>query len=224
MKVIITGATGMVGKGVLLECLENVSVQSVQIVNRQSVNFEHPKLKEIIHKDFFDLVSVQSELESYDLCFYCLGISAFRMSEEAYTKITYSMTMNFAKTLLTCNSEAQFFYVSGTGTNSLEKGWTMWARVKGKTENDLFKLGFKSSYAFRPAYIKPDPNTPTQSRMYKIILPVLGVLHPVIKMLFPNYTTTTTAIGKAMIEVAENGFYKKYVESSDINTLAAKQG
>ena len=163
MKVIITGATGMVGKGVLLECLSNESVTSVLVINRKSVDVQHPKLKEIIHKDFFDLSTIRNELTGYNACFFSLGISAFRQSEETYTRITYDLTMNFAKELLALNKDMTFIYVSGTGTDSTEKGRTMWARVKGKTENDIFELGFKNAYAFRPAYIKPEANAPSST-------------------------------------------------------------
>lgn len=220
MKVIITGATGMVGKGVLFECLENDAVESVLVINRNSVDVQHPKLKEIIHKDFFDLRSIQNELAGYDACFFCLGISAFRQSEESYTRITYDLTMNFAKELLAINKDMTFIYVSGASTDSTEKGRTMWARVKGKTENDLFKLGFKNSYAFRPAYIKSEANAPSSTPIYRFLLAIVSVLHPVIKFLFPKYTTTTAQIGKAMIRVVKNGFPKKHVESPDIIELS----
>ena len=222
MKVIITGTTGMVGKGVLLECLSNETVESVLVINRKTVDVRHPKLKEIIHADFFDLSSIRDELEGYDACFFSLGISSFRQSEEAYTRITYDLTMNFANELLKKNKGMTFIYVSGTGTDSTEKGRTMWARVKGKTENDIFKLGFKDAYAFRPAYIKPESNTPSSTPIYRFLLSTFGVLHPVIKFLFPKYTTTTTQIGKAMIEVVKNGFEKKQVESADIIQLAKR--
>ena len=220
MKVIITGATGMVGKGVLLECLSNKAVESVLVINRKSVNVQHPKLKEIIHNDFFELAAIQNDLSGYDACFFCLGISSFRMQEEAYTRITYDLTMNFAKEVLEQNKNMTFIYVSGTGTDSTEKSKTMWMRVKGKTENDVINLGFEQAYAFRPAYIKTDKNTPTQTPIYKIIFPVLNLLHPLIKLIIPKYTTTTSQIGKAMIAVVQNGFSKQQVESSDINALA----
>ncbi|MEM0993595.1 MAG: NAD-dependent epimerase/dehydratase family protein [Bacteroidota bacterium] len=220
MKVIITGATGMVGKGVLLECLVNEAVKSVLVINRKPVGVAHPKLKEIIHKDFFDLAAVRNGLAGYDACFFCLGISSFRQSEENYTRITYDLTMNFAKELLAVHSDLTFIYVSGTGTDSSEQGRSMWARVKGKTENDLFQLGFKDAYAFRPAYIKPEADTPSSTPVYRVLLSVLGFLHPVIKLIIPKYTTTTAQIGKAMIEVVKNGFKKPQVESADIIQLS----
>lgn len=222
MKVIITGATGMVGKGVLLECLDNDAVTAVLVVNRRTVDVQHPKLTEIIHKDFFDLSPISEQLADYDACFFCLGISSFRQSEEVYTKITYDLTMNFAGALLKSNSEMVFIYVSGTGTDSTESGGTMWARVKGKTENDIIKMGFKDAYAFRPAYIKPESNTPSSTPIYQVLLTIFGVLHPVIKFLFPKYTTTTAQIGKAMIEVVQHGFERKQVESIDIVKLSER--
>lgn len=220
MKVIVTGATGMVGKGVLFECLENPAVTSVLVVNRKSVDVQHEKLKEIIHKDFFDLSSIRQELAGYDACFFCLGISAFRQTEAAYTRITYDLTMNFAKELLALNDGMTFIYVSGTGTDSSEQSSTMWRRVKGKTENDIIKMGFKDAYAFRPAYIKPEANAPSSTPVYRIMLAVFGVLHPLIKLVVPSYTTTTAQIGKAMIKVTQDGFEKKQVESADIIQLS----
>lgn len=222
MKVIITGATGMVGKGVLLECLDNDAVTAVLVVNRRTVDMQHPKLTEIIHKDFFDLSPISEQLADYDACFFCLGISSFRQSEEVYTKITYDLTMNFARALVKSNSVMVFIYVSGTGTDSTESGGTMWARVKGKTENDIIKMGFKDAYAFRPAYIKPESNTPSSTPIYQVLLSIFGVLHPVIKFLFPKYTTTTAQIGKAMIEVVQHGFERKQVESIDIVKLSER--
>lgn len=220
MKVIITGATGMVGKGVLLECLKNEKVAFVLVINRKSVDLQHPKLKEIIHKDFFDLSAIRDDMAGYDACFFSLGITSFRQSKEAYTRITYDLTMNFARELLIGNPGMTFIYVSGAGTDSSESGRSMWASVKGKTENDIIKLGFKDAYAFRPAYIKPEANAPSSTPLYRILLSTFGLLHPLIKFLFLKYTTTTTQIGKAMIEVVENGFNKKQVESVDIIQLA----
>lgn len=221
MKVIITGATGMVGKGVLLECLDNEAVSSVLAINRKSVEVQHPKLKEVIHKDFFDLSAVRQDLAGYDACFFCLGISAFRQSEAAYTRITYDLTMNFAEELLALNKNMTFIYVSGAGTDSSEQSRTMWTRVKGKTENDVLKMGFKDAYAFRPAYIKPESNAPSSTPVYRVILGVIGWMHPLIKLLLPSYTSTTQQIGRAMIEVTRNGFEKRQVESVDIVALSS---
>ena len=210
----------MVGKGILLECLSNEAITSVLVINRKSVDVAHPKLTEIIHKDFFNVSTLREKLVGYDACFFCLGISSFRQSEEAYTRITYNLTLSFARELLKSNPEMTFIYVSGTRTDSTEKGRTMWARVKGKTENDVTQLGFKDAYAFRPAFIKPEYHTPASSAIYRFLLGMFGFLYPVIKFLFPKYTTTTAQIGKAMIEVVKNGFSKKQVESVDIIELS----
>lgn len=221
MKVIITGTTGMVGKGVLDECLRNEKITAVLVINRRSLELKHPKLKAIILKDFFQLSSIEHELEGYDACFFCLGITSFRMSEEAYTHTTYDLTMSFANVLAGVNKAMGFIYVSGTGTDSTEKGRIMWARVKGKTENDLFKVGFKSSYSLRPALIQVDKNAPTQTAIYKVLFPILTFLYPLLKLIIPKYMTTTEQVGKAMIELIENGYSKKHIESVDINSLAA---
>lgn len=223
MKVIITGATGMVGKGVLLECLESEKVEAVLIINRSPIGLQHPKMKEIIHSDFFDLSAIEDHLKGYDACFFCLGVSSFRMTESDYTRLTYDLTMNFGKTLLDVNKEMTFNFVSGAGTDSTEKGKTMWARVKGKTENGIYNLGFNSAYAFRPAYIKPGKDTPTKTPIYKIMIPILSMLHPIIKTLFPRYTTTTSAIGQAMINVTINGYPTQHLEVDDINLLSEKK-
>ncbi len=220
IRAIITGATGMVGRGVLLTCLEHEEVEAVLVINRTSVGLSHLKLKEVIHKDFFDLSSIQHEFEGYNACFFCLGVSSFRMSEANYTRLTYDLTIKFARTLLEINAEMTFCYVSGTGTDSTERGKSMWARVKGKTENEVLSMGFKKAYAFRPGYIKPEKDTPTNTLVYKITMPVLRVLYPIIKTLFPKYTTTTSAIGLAMINGTIKDQDKRHIESVDINSLA----
>lgn len=156
MRVIITGTTGMVGKGVLLECLEHPKINEVLIINRRSSGVNHPKLKEIIHKDFFDLSLIEHELKNCDACFFCLGTSAVGKSEKEYTRITYELTKHWSDTLYKLNPNMVFNYVSGTGTDSSEKGNAMWARVKGKTENYILSKGFKAAYMFRPGIILPE--------------------------------------------------------------------
>ena len=152
---IITGTTGMVGEGVLYECLLHPDVESVLVINRTPCGIKHEKLKEIIHKNFLDLSSIEDQLKEYNACYFCAGISSMGKSEEQYKRITYDLTLNFANTLLRSNPDMTFCYVSGVGTDSTEKGRSMWARVKGKTENDLMKLQFKAAYMFRPGYIQP---------------------------------------------------------------------
>jgi len=213
----------MVGRGALNECLHNDKITSVLVINRQHIELTHPKLKEIILKDFFQLSSIAYALDGYDACFFCLGVSSFRMSEAAYTEVTHNLTLSFAKVLLGINPSMSFIYVSGMGTDGTEQGRTMWARVKGKTENALFNLGFRSSYALRPAYIQADNNAPTKTPLYKVLISLSTFFHPLIKWLLPKYTTTTAQIGKAMIELVENGYTKKPIESTDINALAAKR-
>jgi putative NADH-flavin reductase len=155
IKTIITGATGMVGEGVLHECLLHPEVESVLVINRNPCGVKHEKLKEIIQKDFFNLSPIENQLEAYNACYFCAGVSSMGKSEEEYNRLTYDLTLNFANTLLKHNSDMTFCYVSGVGTDSTEKGRSMWTRVKGKTENDLLKHPFKAAYVFRPGYIQP---------------------------------------------------------------------
>ena len=218
IKAIITGTTGMVGKALLLECLENNKVESVLVINRHSINLKHPKLKEIIHKDFFDLSTIQDKFKNYNTCYFCLGVSAFRMSEADYTKITHDLTLNFAQSILDVNQNMTFCYVSGAGTDSTEKGKTMWARVKGKTENDLLKMPFQNVYMFRPAFIYPEKGVQTRTKIYKIMIPIVKLLYPIVKR-FPKYSTTSSQLGQAMIKVVYRHMEKKHFESEDINQV-----
>ena len=220
IKAIITGATGMVGEGVLHECLNHPDVESVLVVNRKPCNVNHEKLKEIIHKDFFDLTPVENQLAGYNACFFCAGVTSVGKKEDEYRHLTYDMTMNFAETLVKVNGEKSkeitFCYVSGTGTDSTEKGKTMWARVKGKTENDLMKLPFKNAYMFRPGYIQPIKGLQNTYTVYKFITP----LYPLLKTLFPKYTVTLKEVGQAMINVALYSPEKKVLECADIREAA----
>ncbi|HEY3387248.1 MAG TPA: epimerase [Saprospiraceae bacterium] len=216
MKVIITGSTGMVGKGVLLECIDSPEISEILLINRNSVNLIHPKVKEIIHKDFFDWSSVRDQLSGYDACFFCLGVSSVGMKEPDYRKMTYDLTLGFAKELLKVNPGMTFCYVSGASTDSTESGKTMWARVKGKTENDLLTLGFKSAYMFRPGFIRPmrgiKSRTPLYNTLYIFIKPFVGLI-----MRNPKIATDSITLGKAMINVGLHGYSKKILESLDIN-------
>src|ERR1039457_5184587 len=182
IKAIITGATGMVGEGVLLECLQHPDVEAVLVINRKPCGVRHPKLKEIIHPDFYDLSFVESQLSGYDACFFCLGVSSVGMKEPEYFKVTYTLTMNVARTLSKVNKNMVFCYVSGAATDSTEKGRMMWARVKGKTENDLMKLPFKAAYAFRPSFMKPTQGQKNTLSYYKYV----GWMYPVFRPLFPG--------------------------------------
>ena len=220
IKAILFGASGMVGKGVLIECLESPQVTAVLVIGRNSCAMKHPKLKEIIHTNFMDFSSIQDQLEGYNACYFCLGVSAVGMSEEKYTKITYDYTLSTAKTLLELNPEITFCYVSGTGTDSTEKGRSMWARVKGKTENDLLKLAFKGVYMFRPGYIQPMKGVRSKVGWYQALYNIFKPLYPGLKKLFPNYITSTVQVGLAMINVTLKGYPTPWLENRHINELA----
>jgi hypothetical protein len=218
IKVIITGSTGMVGEGVLLECLRHPDIGSVLVINRRNCGYSHPKLKEIIHHDFSDLRSLEDRLSGYDACYFCAGVSSVGMKEAEYSRLTYELTMSFAQTLSRLNQDMVFCYVSGAGTDSSEKGRMMWARVKGRTENDLMKLQFKNVFAFRPAFMKPVPGQRNVLSFYKYIL----WLYPPLHALFPQYFGTLTDLGLAMIRCTVSGYEKKVLEVKDIAELAGK--
>ena len=191
IKVIITGATGMVGEGVLHECLHHPAVSSILVINRKPCGVVHSKIKEIIHADFYDLSSIESHLKGYNACFFCLGTSSVGMNEAEYTKVTYTLTMHVAETLCKLNPDMTFCFVSGASTDSTEKGRLMWARVKGKTENDLMKLPFKRVYNFRPGFMQPTPGLKNVLPAYKYFT----WLYPVLRPIFPNYMSTLAEIG-----------------------------
>ena len=216
LNVIITGSTGMVGKGVLLECIDSPDVESILVISRSPIDVMHPKVKEIIHKDFFDLSSVRDQLTGYNACFFCLGVSSVGMKEAEYRRLTYDLTLGFAKVVLFLNPDMTFCYVSGAGTDSSEKGKSMWARVKGKTENDLLSLGFKAAYMFRPGYIHPMRGIKSKTPLYNAFYIVLKPLYPLLKRM-PKYVTDNAIIGRAMIRVALSGYSKRVLESIDIN-------
>jgi nucleoside-diphosphate-sugar epimerase len=216
IKVIITGATGMVGEGVLLECLQHPDVEKVLMINRKHFDLQHPKLDELIVPDFLDLKHVKHALNGYDACFFCAGISSVGMKEDAYRKITYDVTLNVARTLSDVNPNMVFIYVSGAQTDSSEKGRLMWARVKGKTENDLMKLPFKKVYNFRPGFMKPFPEQKNINPYYKYI----GWLFPVLKTIAPNTVSTMRQVGRAMIQSVIKGYPKDILEIKDINSLS----
>jgi uncharacterized protein YbjT (DUF2867 family) len=213
IKVIITGATGMVGEGVLFECLENKKVDEVLIINRKHYEYHHPKLKELIIPDFFQLRNFSDNIQGYDACFFCAGISSVGMKEDKYRHITYDTTLSFAKTLLIYNSNMVFTYVSGSHTDSSEKGKLMWARVKGKTENDLMKLPFKAEYNFRPGVMLPFERQKNWKSLYKFIAKA-------IKLFVPKKVLTIQELGKAMINSVIVGYPKPVLEIDDIKELA----
>ncbi len=218
MKVIITGTTGMVGRGVLIECLESPIIEEVLVINRNSLKLNHPKLNEIIHKDFFNFDSIQKELEGYDACFHCMGVSSIGMKEEEYHRLTYGITEELAKTLFDINPQMVFNYVSGEGTDSSEKGKVMWARVKGKTENMILNMGFKDAYMFRLQVILPLKGVKSKTYwvnvFYKLTRPFFGLI---VKR---KNITTSVNVGKAMINSVLAGSSSKLLENEMVNKLA----
>jgi uncharacterized protein YbjT (DUF2867 family) len=219
VKVILFGATGMVGQGVLRECLLDADVESVLTVGRSPTGQQHAKLRELVHGNFTDFSAIESELTGYDACFFCLGVSSVGMDAERYRHLTYDITMAAAATLARLNPGMVFTYVTGRGTDSSEQGRVMWARVKGKTENDLLKLPFKAAYMFRPAGIQPlhgvRSKTGWDQAVYVIAAPFLTLLNRIA----PKYVTTTEQVGRAMIKVARDGYPKPVLESEDINAV-----
>ncbi|KAA6440862.1 epimerase [Dyadobacter flavalbus] len=212
---IITGATGMVGEGVLLECLNHPDVEKVLVINRKPGGITHPKLKEIIHSDFFNLAPVETQLAGYNACFFCLGISSVGISNEEYRRITYDLTLNFGQVLARLNPEMTFCYVTGAGTDSSEQGSIAWARVKGATENALLHL-FKNAYMFRPGFMKATPGQKNIKSYYKLIF----WFYPVGRKLFPAGFCTLQEVGQTMIKAAGKGYSKKILEVKDIVALA----
>lgn len=218
IKVIITGATGMVGEGVLQECLNNSEVEKVLIVTRKEYPIIHPKVKQVIFSDILNIDELGDELLDYNACFFCAGLSSVGMNEEKYTKLTYDLTLNFSKKLLEINKDMVFCYVSGSGTDSSEKGKVMWARVKGKTENDLLKLPFKAVYNFRPGFMRPSPG----AKNVKGVLKFISALYPILRPLNKTYFLTLEEVGKAMVAVTKNGYNKHILETQYISFLASQ--
>lgn len=222
MKAIITGSTGMVGKGVLLECLEDDRVTEVLLINRSHLEISNPKIKEVLQKDFSDFSEISNELAQYDACYFCMGVSAGGMSEDDYRRMTYDFTMALANECHRQNPEMTFCYVSGDGTDSTEKGRMMWARVKGKTENDIFKLGFKQAYMFRPGIIQPLKGIKSKTNLYQFFYTWFGWMLPIIKGISEHSMTTTTNLGKAMIAVHHEGFHQTILQNQDINEISTR--
>jgi uncharacterized protein YbjT (DUF2867 family) len=219
MKIILFGATGMVGQGVLRECLLDSGVESVLAVGRSSTGQRHAKLREILHDNFMDFSTIESELAGYDACFFCLGVSSVGMNEERYRHLTYDITMAAATVLAKLNPGMVFTYVTGRSTDSTEQGPQMWARVKGKTENDLLKLPFKAAYMFRPAGIQPLHGVRSKTAWVQAIYVVAGPLLSYLNRVAPKYMTTSEQLGRAMIKVARDGFPRPVLESEDINAI-----
>lgn len=221
MKVILFGATGMVGGGVLIECLEDPRVDSVVSVGRRSCGVTHPKLREVIRSDVSDLGDVE-DLAGCDACFFCLGVSSAGMSEAAYRRVTLDLTLDVAARLEGFNPNLTFCFVSGQGSDSSEHGHFMWARVKGAAENGLLRMELPA-YMFRPGLIQPLKGTRSKTRLYQIPYTLLGPLIPALRRVFPRYVTTTVNVGRAMIRVAAEGYPKTVLETEDINAIGVAE-
>ncbi|WP_339878453.1 NAD-dependent epimerase/dehydratase family protein [uncultured Algoriphagus sp.] len=216
MKIIITGTTGMVGEGVMQRCLENPKVEKILAISRKPNGHQHPKLEELIHADFTDLGAVEAQLSGYDACFFCAGISSVGVSKEDYEKITYDLTLSFAQTLAKLNPQMTFTYVSGQGTDSTEKGKSHWARVKGKTENDLKKLSFKQVFAYRPGGMKPMEGAKHVLSWYKFF----AWMYPIGRKLYPNGFNTLAEVGDSMVNVSLYGYDKFILNGKEITQTA----
>jgi uncharacterized protein YbjT (DUF2867 family) len=215
IKAIVTGSTGMVGEGVLLECLNHPDVEQVLVINRKPGGVSHPKLREIVHADFFNLAPIEQQLTGYNACFFCLGVSSVGMDEEEYRRITYDLTLNVGELLARSNPEMTFCYVTGAGTDSSEQGRIAWARVKGATENALMRL-FKRSYMFRPGFMKASPGQKNIKSYYKFF----AWVYPVGRALYPAGFCTLQEVGQAMINAAAKGYSKQILDVKDIVALA----
>ncbi|WP_433430033.1 epimerase [Nonomuraea sp. CA-141351] len=218
MRVILFGATGMVGRGVLRQCLLDDRVTAVLTVGRAPTGLVHDKLREIRHDDLLDLSAIEGELGGYDACFFCLGVSSAGMSEKDYRRVTYDFTLSAGRTLARLSPGSTFVYVSGAGTDA--QGRSMWARVKGATENALLALPLEA-YMFRPGYIQPMHGVTSRTRLYRVAYVVTRPLYPMLRLLFPSAVTTTEQIGRAMIAVAERGAPERILGPSGINALAS---
>ena len=223
MKVLIFGATGMIGRGVLLECLRDPGVELVVSLGRAATGILDGKLREIIHQNFADFSAMEESLSGFDACFYCLGISSAGLGEADYTRVTYTYTMAAAEPLSRLNRGMKFTFVSGVGTDSTEKGRTMWARVKGRTENALLKLPLEA-YMFRPGFIEPMDGIQSRTSLYRRLYAVVRPLFPLLRRTFPNHVLTTRQIGRAMINVARQGYSKRILEVRDIRAAAGNPG
>jgi uncharacterized protein YbjT (DUF2867 family) len=222
MNVLILGATGMVGQGVLRECLLDEGVKRVVTLGRSEVAHRHPKLRQIVHADLLNLAPIEDQLSDLDACFYCLGVSAAGMSEQDYARVNHDYTLSVAQTLVRLDPDMTFIYVSGAGTDSSEHGRVMWARVKGRTENDLLKLPFVSAYMLRPAMILPMHGIKSKTPLYRVMYSLLAPAYPLLARLSPKYVTTTERVGRAMLRLARTGFTARVLEAVEIDMLGAR--
>jgi uncharacterized protein YbjT (DUF2867 family) len=220
MKVLLFGSTGMVGQGVLRECLLDSTITRVATVVRKPTGWKHEKLTEIVQPDLATLASIERQLTGFDACFFCAGVSSFRMSEQDYTRVTYDLTLGVARVLLRTSPDLTFVYVSGAGTDSSENGRMMWARVKGRTENALLSLPFRAAYMFRPGAIIPLHGIRSSTRWYNMAYAAIRPIYPILRRVAPAIITTTEQLGRAMLAVARNGYSTHVLETSDINRIS----
>jgi len=222
MNVLLFGATGMVGQGVLRECLRDPAVERVVAVGRRATNVAHPKLRDVVAADLFDLDPLAAELAGFDACFFCLGVSSAGMGEAEYARLTHDLTLRVAGTLARVAPATTFVYVSGAGTDSTERGRVMWARVKGRTENALLALPFRAAYMFRPGIILPLHGIRSRTRLYRVVYAALAPLTPLVRRLPARLVVTTEQVGLAMLRVARDGYPRRVLESADIASAAAR--
>ena len=220
MKAILFGGTGMIGRGVLLECLADPEVESVLLVGRRASGAKGEKLTELVHADLFDYSAVAERFAGYDACFFCLGVSSAGMNETDYTRVTYDLTLAAAQAVLKASPKLTFCFISGAGTDGTGQGRAMWGRVKGRTENALLRLGFEAAYMFRPGLIQPLKGIESRTPSYRAFYAAFGWLLPVVKAVLPNTITTTERLGLAMLNAAKQGYATTILETRDINLLA----
>ncbi len=222
MNILIFGATGMVGRGVLLECLRSRSVSSVTVIGRSALDIEHAKLRAIIHSNMWDYTGIEDQLKRFSACYFCLGVSSNGLSEERYAHITYDLTMAAANTLAKFNPNLVFVYVSGSGTDTTEQGSSMWARVKGKTENALLDLPIKQAYMFRPGVIQPLDGIRSKTKAYQLFYTFTKPILSILRMLLPNYVATTRTVAQAMLQVSLEPYSEHIIYTRDIEILSRK--
>ena len=220
MKVILFGASGMVGQGALRELLNDADVEAVLAIGRSATGQHHAKLKELVQEDVTDLRMLEGELASYGACLFCLGVSAVGMTEVDYKRVTYDLTLKVAQALERLNPKMTFVYVSGGGTDSTERGDVMWARIKGATENALLAMPFQRAYVLRPGFIRPLNGIVSKTRWYRVLYAAVGPVYPLLKRLFPSQVTTTEELGVAMLQLLKRGFAERVLENRDIVALA----